>query len=124
MPADPVSEIDGPWEVGGESIGIIGNPCEQAADSADGDSDGHGNCKQVAGAAGDALPAFDPLDREGAAEESTDHGFARHPSGRVRSVSKDPRRVFEPSENLGAERRPADGCGNDCPTGAGFQEVA
>ena len=50
MAGDAVAEVDGPWECGGRSVGVVGEAGEQAADTADSDADAERNGEEVAGA--------------------------------------------------------------------------
>ena len=76
MAGDAVAEVDGPGEMGGSAIGVVGESSEEAADAADGDAEGEWDGIEIAGGLVDADVAFEEFDGDEAEDQGADDGFS------------------------------------------------
>jgi len=124
---DAVAEVDGPGEAGGRAVGVVGEAGEEASDAADGDAKGERDGVEVTGGVTESDIALDEFDGDQAASEGADDGFASDEGGGVVEVVQSEGGIFEPVEELGAERGSGDGGGEGGPAkrrGDGVSEAA
>ncbi len=95
MARDGVAEVDGPSEIRGSAVGVVGEAGEEAADAADGDSDCEGDGVEVSGGLTEPDVAFRQLDGEQAEGQCADDGFASSEVRRIVQVVPGEVRVFE-----------------------------
>jgi len=96
MARDAVAEVDGPWEIRGRAVGVIGEAGEEASDAANGDAEGERNGIEVAGGLAESDVAFSEFDSNQAERERADNGFASDEIGGVVKAMKSESRIFEP----------------------------
>jgi hypothetical protein len=121
---DGVAEVDGPGEVGGRAVGVVGEAGEEASDAADGDPEGEGDGVEVAGGVAQSDVAFGEFDADQAEDECADNGFAAGEVGGVVQAVRGELRVFEPEQDLGAERASGYRGGDDGPAQRGGQGIS
>jgi len=124
MTAHSVTEIDAPRKTGRHAVGIIGQAAGEASNAANSHAHGERYRKQVAGAARDAQPLLRPLHRKRSAQKSADDRLARHQIDGIVPVMERGEWIFEPVQNLAADRSAADRCRDDPHTAGIGQEVA
>src|SRR5690242_14641873 len=124
MPADSVTEIDAPRKTGSHAVGIVGQAAGEASDAANSHAHGERYRKQVASAARYVEPLLGPLHRQRSAEESADDRLARHQVDGIVPVIERGEWIFEPVQNLAADRSAADRRRDDPHTAGIGQEVA
>jgi hypothetical protein len=127
MARDAVAEVDGPGEIGGSAIGVVGESGEKAADAADGDAEGEWDCVKVAGGLVDADVALEKFDGDQAEDQGANDGFSSHKVGGVAEALPGELGVFEPVKESGTESASGKGGGDDSPTdgsGDGIAEAA
>ena len=127
MARDAVAEVDGPGEIGGSAIGVVGESGEEAADAADGDTEGEWDGVEIAGGVVDADIALEEFNGDQAEDQGADDGFSSHEVGGVAEALPGELGVFEPVEESGTESASGDGGGDDGPTdgsGDGIAEAA
>ncbi len=115
MAGDAVAEVDGPGEIGGRAVGVVGEAGEEASDASDGDAEGERDGVEVSGGIAESDVTFGEFDGDEASGECADDGFAADEVGGVVQVVPGELRVFEPVEELGAEGGSGDGGGYDGP---------
>jgi len=111
MTGNTIAEVYSPRERGGGAEGIVGKAREEAADTADGDTEAEGNGEEVAGP---GMNVFEPLGyfhRDPATEKSTDDRLAAGKED-VSPSELGHGNLFEKAEKAQAEER-SDGCGRD-----------
>ena len=118
-----VAEVDAPGERGRDAVRVIFKSGKKAADAANGNREHERQREEISGAARDAEPALGPLDRDEAAEQRADNGFAGHHVGRVAPVRQRERRILEPVEQLASDRRAPERCGDHPSPLAGADDV-
>jgi hypothetical protein len=124
MPADSVTEIDAPRKTGSHAVGIVGQAAAEASDAANSHAYGERYRKQVASAARYADPLLRPLHRQRSTQKSADDRLARHQVDGIVPVMERGEWIFEPVQNLAADRSAADRRRDD-PHAAGIgQEIA
>jgi hypothetical protein len=124
---DAVAEVDGPGEIRGRAVGVVGEAGEEASDAADGDAESERDGVEVAGGLVESDVAFDEFDGDEACGERADDGFASDEIGGVVEAVPGEFGVFEQVEKLRAESGAGYGCGNDGPAegnGDGIAEAA
>ncbi len=124
---DVVTEVDSPGQIGRSAVGVVGEAGEEAADASDGDAKGERNGVEVASGSAESDVALGEFDGEESEDESADDGFAADQVGGVVEIVPGELRVFEPEEELGAERASGDGCGDYGPaerSGEGIGKAA
>jgi hypothetical protein len=127
MARDAVAEVDGPGEIGGSAIGVVGESGEKAADAADGDAEGEWDGVEIAGGEVDSDIALKEFNGDQAEDQGADDGFSSHKVGGVAEALPGELGVFEPVKESGAESTSGDGGGDDGPTdgsGDGIAEAA
>ena len=124
MARDAVAEVDGPGEIGGSAIGVVGESGEKAADAADGDAEGEWDGVEIAGGLADADVALEEFDGDQAEDQGSDDGFSSHEVGGVAEVLPGELGVFEPVEEPGAESGSGDGGGDGGPTDGSCDGIA
>jgi len=113
MARDAIAEVDGPGEIRGSAVGVVGEAGEEAADAADGDSECEGDGVEVSGGLTESDVAFRQLDGEEAESQCADDGFASCEVRRIVQVVPCELRVFEPEQKPGADGGSGHG-GGDC----------
>ena len=124
MARDAVAEVDGPGEIGGSAIGVVGESGEETADAADGDAEGEWDGVEIAGGLADADVALEEFDGDQAEDQGSDDGFSSHEVGGVAEVLPGELGVFEPVEEPGAESGSGDGGGDGGPTDGSCDGIA
>lgn len=76
MAGDAIAEVDGPGEIGGRAIGVVGESGQEASNAADGDAKGERDGVEVARRGADSDVAFDEFDGDEASGECTDDGLS------------------------------------------------
>jgi hypothetical protein len=109
---DAVAEVDGPRESGGRTVGVVGEASEETSDASDGNAEGERDGIEVARGLAESNVALGKLDGDQAEGEGADDGFASDQVGRVMQAAPGELRVFEPEQELRAERG-SDYCGGD-----------
>jgi hypothetical protein len=124
---DVVAEVDGPGEIGGSAVGVVGEAGEETSDAADGDAEGEGDGVEVAGGGAESDVALGEFDADQAEGEGADDGFAADEVGGVVQAVQGELRVFEPEQEFGADGGSGYGGGDDGPAewgGDGVGEAA
>jgi len=76
MAADAVAEVDSPRQMRGLAVGVICQPCKEAADAANRDTDAERQRKQVAGPSLNSAEALDDFYANPSAQQAAHNGFA------------------------------------------------
>jgi hypothetical protein len=114
MTAKTISEVDAPWQRGGDADGVIFDARKEAADTANGDTDAERKSEEIASARSDAEKTFEKFNNEEAADEGANDSFAREQNGGLREMKSRLLRIFEQEKQFGAKHR-ADGSSSDDP---------
>lgn len=77
MARDAVTEIHAPRQAGGRAVGMVGQPCEKAADAADAHADGQRQHESIAAGALDVGNALGDFHAKHAAKQCADDRLAR-----------------------------------------------
>jgi hypothetical protein len=117
MPAHAVSKVHAPWKRGGQAVGVIVEPREEAADTPDRHPQTQRQHEQVAGGPRLADPPLHPLDGDQAAEQSADDGLAAEQVVEIGAVSPGGQRILEPHQQFRSERGADRGGGDHAPAG-------
>jgi hypothetical protein len=64
MTRDTVAEVDGPWQIRRDAVGVVGEAGEEASDPADSDAEGEGDGVEVSGGVAESDVAFGELDAD------------------------------------------------------------
>jgi hypothetical protein len=124
MARDAIAEVDGPGEIGGNAIGVVGESGEEAADAADGDAAGEWDGVEIAGGVVDADVALEEFNGDQAEDQGADYGFSSHEVGGVAEALPGELRVFQPVKKSGAESASGNGGGDDGPTDGSRDGIA
>jgi hypothetical protein len=120
---DVVAEVDGPGEIGGRAVGVVGEAGEEASDASDGDAEGEGDGVEVSGGSAESDVAFGELDTDQTEGEGADDGLASDEVGGVVEAVQGELRVFEPEQEFGADGGSGYGGGDDGPAERGGDGV-
>jgi hypothetical protein len=112
---DAVAEVDGPGEIRGSAVGVVGEAGEETSDASDGDAEGERDGVKVAGGGAESDVAFGEFDGEESEDEGADDGFASDEVGRIVQAMPGELRVLEPEEEFGADGGSGYGGGDDGP---------
>ena len=124
MTVDSVTKIHSPRQVRRDAVGVIREPPGEATNPADGDAKSERYRKKIAGTARNRQPLLDPLHGQRTAEQSSHDGLAGQQISWIVPSMPRGHRIFQPIQQLAADRRAADRCRNN-PHAAGVgQEIA
>ena len=112
---DAVAEVDGPREIRGSAVGVVGEAGEEAANASDGDAESERDGVQIAGGGAEPNEALHEFDSDEAGDEGSDDGFASDEVVGVVEVLKREAWVFEPEKKFGTESSAGDGGSDDGP---------
>ena len=115
MAGDAVAEVDGPGEIRGRAVGVVGEAGEETSDAADGDAEGERDGVQVAGGVAQSDVTFGEFDGDESEGEGADDCFASDEVGRIVQTVPGELRVLEPEQEFGADGASGDGGGDDGP---------
>jgi hypothetical protein len=112
---DAVAEVDGPGEIRGGAVGVVGEAGEETSDASDGDAECERDGVEVAGGGAESDVTFGEFDGDESEGEGADDGFAPDEVDRIVQTVPGELRVLEPEQEFGADGASGDGGGDDSP---------